>query len=163
MATQGIVYRQMRPGEESLVSELMVRSFDEFIGAGYPRSGVRDFLSYASTPAILERLRRQHTFLVALDGARIVGIVDIDDYRHIDLLFVEKAYHGKGIARELVQRCIELALEARPNLKEITADTSEYGQVAYESMGFEPTGPQMVEHGRHFRRMRLKLKKYGRR
>jgi GNAT superfamily N-acetyltransferase len=163
MSAQGIAYRQMRPGEESMVSELMVRSFDEFIGAGYPRPGVRDFLAYVSTQAIRERLRRQHTILVALDGARIVGAVDIDDYRHIDLLFVEKAHHGKGIARELVQRCIELALEARPNLKELTADTSEYGQVAYESMGFEAVGPQMVEHGRNFRRMRLKLKKYGRR
>jgi hypothetical protein len=30
-------------------------------------------------------------------------------------------------------------------------------------MGFEPAGPQLVEHGRPFRRMRLKLKKYGRR
>ena len=163
MAAQGIVYRQMRPGEEAMVSELMVRSFDEFIGASYPRAGVRDFLSYVSTPAIQERLRRQHTILAALDGARIVGAVDIDDYRHIDLLFVEKAYHGKGIARELVQRCIELALEARPALKEITADTSEYGRLAFEAMGFEPAGPQMVEHGRPFRRMRLKLKKYGRR
>jgi GNAT superfamily N-acetyltransferase len=163
MSAQGIVYRQMRPGEESMVSGLMVRSFDEFIGAGYPRSGVRDFLAYVSTQAIGERLRRQHTILVALDGARIVGAVDIDDYRHIDLLFIEKAYHGKGIARELVQRCIELALEARPSLKELTADTSDFGQRAYESMGFEPAGPQMVEHGRHFQRMRLKLKKYGRR
>jgi GNAT superfamily N-acetyltransferase len=124
---------------------------------------VRDFLAYVSTQAIGERLRRQHTILVALDGARIVGAVDIDDYRHIDLLFIEKAYHGKGIARELVQRCIELALEARPSLKELTADTSDFGQRAYESMGFEPAGPQMVEHGRHFQRMRLKLKKYGRR
>jgi GNAT superfamily N-acetyltransferase len=163
MAAQGIVYRQMRPGEEAIVSELMVRSFDEFIGASYPRSGVRDFLSYVSTPAIQERLRRQHTILVALDGARIVGAVDIDDYRHIDLLFVEKAYHGKGIARELVQRCIELALEARPALKELTADTSDYGRPAFEALGFEPAGPQLVEHGRAFRRMRLKLKKYGRR
>ena len=96
MAAQGIVYRQMRPGEEAMVSELMVRSFDEFIGASYPRAGVRDFLSYVSTPAILDRLRRQHTVLVALDGARIVGVVDIDDYRHIDLLFVEKALPRKG-------------------------------------------------------------------
>ena len=163
MAAQGIVYRQMRPGEESMVSDLMVRSFDEFIGASYPRSGVRDFLTYVSAPAIRERLHRQHTILVALDGARIVGVVDISDYRHIDLLFVEKAYHGKGIGRELVQRCIELALEAQPNLKELTADTSEYGRPAYESMGFEPAGPELIERGRHFRRMRLKLKKYGRR
>jgi GNAT superfamily N-acetyltransferase len=163
MSAQGILYRQMRPGEEAMVSELMVRSFDEFIGAGYARSGVRDFLAYVSTQAIRERLSRQHTILVALDGARIVGAADIDDYRHIDLLFVEKAYHGKGIAHELVQRCIELALEARPSLKELTADTSDYGQRAYESMGFEPAGPQLVAHGRHFRRMRLKLKKYGRR
>jgi GNAT superfamily N-acetyltransferase len=163
MSAQGIVYRQMRPGEEAAVSELMVRSFDEFIGAGYPRSGVRDFLAYVSTQSIRERLRRQHTILVAVDGVRIVGVVDIGDYRHIDLLFVEKAYHGKGIARELVQRCVELALEARPTLKELTADTSASGQRAYESMGFEPVGPEMVEHGRHFRRMRLKLKQYGRR
>lgn len=163
MSVQGIMYRQMRPGEEAAVSELMVRSFDEFIGAGYPRAGVRDFLAYVGSQAIRERLRRQHTILVALDGAHIVGAMDIDDYRHIDLLFVEKTYHGKGIGRELVQRCIELALEARPNLKEITADTSDYGQKAYESMGFEPAGPQMVEHGRQFRRMRLKLKRYGRR
>jgi GNAT superfamily N-acetyltransferase len=163
VSPEGIEYRDMRPGEERWVSELIVRAFQEFISAHYPRAGVRDFLAYVSPAALRQRADGDHRILVALDGHRIVGAVDVDDYRHLDLLFVEKAYHGRGIAREFVQRVIEAALEAQPDLKEITADTSEYGQPLYEAMGFETAGPEMIEHGRHFRRMRLKLKKFSRR
>ena len=163
MSPDGIEYRDMRPGEERWVSELIVRAFHEFISARYPRAGVRDFLAYVSPAALRQRADADHWILVALDGHRIVGVADVDDYRHIDLLFVDTAYHGRGIARELVQRVIEAALEAQPDLKEITADTSEYGQPPYEAMGFEAAGPEMIEHGRPFRRMRLKLKKVSRR
>lgn len=163
MSPGEFVYREMRPGEERWVSELIVRVFHKFISARYPRSGVRDFLAYVSPAALRERTLGDHRVLVAADGNRIVAAADVDSYDHIDLLFVDEAYQGHGIASELVQRVIESALEAEPGLKEITADTSDYGRPMYEAMGFETAGPEMREHGRTYRRMRLKLKKYGRR
>jgi GNAT superfamily N-acetyltransferase len=159
MSDNSVEYREILPGEERLASELLVRTFQEFIGGNYPRSGVRAFLSYASPTAITRRLEGDHRMLVATQGNKLVGVADIDDYRHIDLLFVDKAYHGKGVARGLINHIIDDALAAVPDIKEITADTSDYGRPVYEALGFESVGPEMIEHGRHFRRMRLKLKK----
>jgi GNAT superfamily N-acetyltransferase len=139
-----ISYRPMRRGEERQVSDLVIRSFQEFIGPHYPRAGIRDFLAYASPQAI-------------------IGVVDIDDYSHIDLFFVDKRWHGKHVGHELMVRTIELCLEARPNLREITADTSEFGLPAYLAMGFERAGAPQVSHGRNFMRVRRKLGRQGRR
>lgn len=158
-----IVYRLMLPGEERQVSDLVVHSFQEFIGPHYPRSGIRDFLAYASPHAINERVERDHVILVAVVRNAVIGAVDIDDHRHIDLFFVDKRWHGRHVGRELMVRTIELCLEARPDLREITADTSEYGLPAYAAMGFERAGAPQVTHGRNFLRVRRKLGRHGRR
>jgi len=158
-----VVYREMRPGEERQVSDLVVRSFQEFIGPHYPRSGIRDFLAYASPQAISERVARDHTVLVAVVRNTVVGAVDIDEFKHIDLFFVDKRWHGRHVGHELMVRTIELCLEARPDLREITADTSESGLAAYAAMGFERAGAPKESHGRHFVRVRHKLGRPGRR
>ena len=161
--TDRIEYRAMQPSEERWVSALVVRSFQEFIGPKYPRQGVRDFLAYADPEALRSRVAREHVIQVAADGHAVVGMIDIDDFRHIDLLFVDKRHQGRGIAKELVTRAIQMCLEARPDLRELTADTSDQGKPMYESLGFEVMSPQMVEHGRTFTRMRRKLHNTGRR
>ena len=161
--TADLLYREMQPGEERSASDVIVRGFQEFISPRYPRAGVRDFLACVSPLALRERVAGTHTILVALAGSQVVGVADIDNFRHIDLLFVDKAYHGRGIAHELVSRAVERAREVQPQLTEITADTSEYGLSTYESMGFRPAGPELIECGRHFRRVRLRLKKTSRR
>jgi GNAT superfamily N-acetyltransferase len=158
-----IVYREMRPGEERQVSDLIVRSFQEFIGPQYPRSGIRDFLAYASPQAISERVGRDHLVLVAVVRNTVIGAVDIDDYQHIDLFFVDKRWQARHVGHELMVRTIELCLEARPGLREITADTSESGLAAYAAMGFERAGAPKEAHGRHFLRVRRKLGRHGRR
>jgi GNAT superfamily N-acetyltransferase len=158
-----ISYRPMRPGEERQVADLVIRSFQEFIGPHYPRAGIRDFLAYASPQAITGRVARDHVVLVAAVRNAIIGVVDIDDYSHIDLFFVDKRWHGKHVGHELMVRTIELCLEAQPNLREITADTSEFGLPAYLAMGFERAGAPQVSHGRNFMRVRRKLGRQGRR
>jgi GNAT superfamily N-acetyltransferase len=158
-----ISYRPMRPGEERQVSDLVIRSFQEFIGPHYPRAGIRDFLAYVSPQAITDRVARDHVVLVAAVRTAIIGVVDIDDYSHIDLFFVDKRWHGKHVGHELMVRTIELCLEARPNLREITADTSEFGLAAYLAMGFERAGAPQVSHGRHFLPVRRRLGRHGRR
>jgi len=152
-----VTIRQMMPGEERQVSDLIVRLFKRYIADSYPRAGIRDFLYYASPEAILDRVNRDHVVLVAVDRATIVGLIDIDDFRHFDLLFVDDRFSGRGIARRLVDRASELCLEERPGLKEITADTSPYGIPTFQALGFAQVGAQHETHGRQFARMRRKL------
>jgi GNAT superfamily N-acetyltransferase len=153
----------MHPGEERQVSDLVIRSFQEYIGPEYPRSGIRDFLAYASPQAIKRRVARDHIVLVAMVRNTVIGMVDVDDYRHIDLFFVDRRWHGKHVGRQLMMRTIELCLEARPGLREITADTSDFGLPVYLAMGFERAGAPQETHGRHFLRVRRKLRQRGRR
>jgi GNAT superfamily N-acetyltransferase len=152
-----VTIRQMKPGEERLVSDLIIDLFKRYIAADYPRAGIRDFLYYASAEAIAERVGRDHVVLVAVDRATIVGAIDIDDFHHFDLLFVGDRFRGRGLARRLVDRATELCLEERPALKEITADTTSYGVPLFHALGFAQVGTQLEEHGRQFVRMRRKL------
>jgi GNAT superfamily N-acetyltransferase len=152
-----VTIREMKPGEERRVSELIIDLFRRYIAADYPRAGIRDFLHYASPEAIADRVNRDHVVLVAVDRATIVGVIDVDDFRHFDLLFVDDRFRGRGIARRLVDRATELCLEERPALKEITADTSTYGIPIFHALGFAQAGTQLESHGRQFIRMRRKL------
>jgi len=158
-----VTYRLMEPGEERRVSDLMIRSFQESIGQHYPRSGLRDFLAYASPQAITEPVGKDHIVLVEVVRNTVMGVMDVDDYRHIDLFFVDKRWHGKHVGRALMIRTIEIPLEAQFHLREITADTFEYGIPAYTAMGFERAGPPKMSHGRHFLRVRRRPPRRGRR
>lgn len=86
---------------------------------------------------------------VCFDGNKMIGMVfliesghpwDIfeADWSYIRLLGVDPSYQGKGIARQLMQMCLNLAKAKGENL--VALHTGEYmaaGRHLYESMGFK--------------------------
>jgi ribosomal protein S18 acetylase RimI-like enzyme len=152
-------YRLMKPGEENEVCELVSRVFNEFIAPGYAQEGVQEFLSYAQPEYLLSRSQQPNRFvLVALAREEIVGMIEVRDNSHISLLFVDREFQRRGIARELVWRALEICLNAEPDLSEVSVKSSPYAIEAYEKLGFRRDGPERIENGIRFTPMLKKIR-----
>ena len=142
-----ITYRAMKSGEEQRVSELILDSFGEFIGPEYSREGVDEFRKYVQPEALQQRSRADHSVLVATANDRIAGVIEIRQNDHVSLLFVDKALHRRGIAKELVQRAMAIMRQAKPELERVSVNSTRYGVAAYEKLGFRRTGPERAVNG----------------
>lgn len=152
-----LTYRPIRPGEERRVFELVEASFREFVGHEYTAEGVEEFLRYADPRALAERLGADHFVLVALAGNEPVGMIELRGNEHLSNLFVDRRYHRRGIARELLRRALQAARRARPDLERVTVNSSRYALPVYERLGFAVTGPEATVNGILFVPMALEL------
>jgi GNAT superfamily N-acetyltransferase len=149
--------RLMRLGEETSVSDLIVRTFQRDIAPHYVEEGIREFLSYVTPEAILSRQARNHVMLVAIQGASLVGILELRGYSHVSLLFVEATRQRKGIGRQLMDKALQLYKTHHPGLREITVNSSPNAVEAYKRFGFHATGELQVKNGIGFVPMALPL------
>ncbi len=154
----------MEPAEETEVCDLVIRVFNEFIAHQYSQQGVREFLKYAQPELFLRRSQKNHFVLLATVQGKIVGMIEIRTNRHVSLLFVDKRFQQRGIARELLQRSLkicklEIALKRSPELQEVSVNASPNAIQIYERMGFHQKGPEQVKNGIRFTQMALVLPK----
>jgi SAM-dependent methyltransferase len=82
-------------------------------------------------------------------------MVEFRDDRHIALLFVDKPYHRRGIAGELVRRGIEVCCSRHPGLCQVTVNSSPSAVPIYHKVGFAATGCEQEVHGIRFTPMVL--------
>ena len=158
-----IEIRFMQEGEEEKICDLVVRTFDRFVAPGYSIQGEEEFLKYANPRKLLERAGKNHFTLAAWLHSVVVGMIEVRDYRHISMFFVDQIYQGQGIGKNLHQQAIEICLHHNPDLECISVFSSPFAVPIYEKLGFETTGPDQYQSGIHFIPMVLKLKKdtYG--
>jgi GNAT superfamily N-acetyltransferase len=148
----------MAAGEEEAVMDLSRRVFAVTVGPLYDAEGVRSFLDYADAAALRARAAN-HVVVVATaeDRATLVGMAELRDDSHLSLLFVDPACHGRGIARRLVERVVELARARLPELRELTVNSSPNSVGVYERLGFRSTDPERTVRGVRFVPMTLEL------
>jgi ribosomal protein S18 acetylase RimI-like enzyme len=147
----------MKPGEESEVFDLVFRTFTEFIAPHYSRAGVLEFLKYIRPGYLLERLQKDHFFLLATAQRKIIGIIEVRESSHISLLFVDRQFQQRGIARELLRRAFRMCLKKKPDLSKITVNASPNSVRIYQRLGFRPAGSEQVKRGIRYTSMTLTL------
>jgi putative acetyltransferase len=90
---------------------------------------------------MLERFLAEAPLTLAVDHqGTVLGFMLVDE-GHMEALFIDPAYHGKGIGRFLV----DVALKANPNL---TTDVNEQNSPAvgfYKKLGFRETGRSKLD------------------
>ena len=142
-----VTVRKMSSDEADAVSALVVASFDEFIGPEYDERGRTEFHRYAEPDAIRRRIRKDHFVMLAEVKSTLVGMIEIREANHVSLLFVAKAFHHRGVARELFDQALVEARQIRPGLAHVTVNSSRHGLSAYEKLGFRQTGPERAVNG----------------
>jgi ribosomal protein S18 acetylase RimI-like enzyme len=79
---------------------------------------------------------------VAIAGERIVGMVCERDGCHIRKLYVDGAWHRRGIATKLMD-----AMMQGMDTPKITLNSSRYALPFYEKYGFTPTDEEQNKDG----------------
>ena len=128
--------RPLREGEEIQVCNLVARSFNEFIAPGFSEEGVQEFFKYANPRALKKRMESDYFAMVAEFQGEITGIIELRENNHISMLYVHKAFHRKGVAKELVRLALEEVSSNNENIEEITVNSSRYAVPFYERLGF---------------------------
>lgn len=160
--TESVKYRNMKPGEEVEVSNLVARSFNEFIAPGFSEEGVEEFFKYANHRALLKRTEGgNHFVLVAEREGMSVGMIEIKERRHISMLFVDKSFHRKGIARGLLMLALEDIRSGAAIPEKITVNSSPFAVSFYERAGFKPTSETKTIHGIVHIPMALDIRTYN--
>ncbi len=144
---EDITYRQMEPGEEIEVCNLVARSFNEFIAPDFSDEGVDEFYKYANHRSLFKRSESNCVVLVAEEGKRFAGMIELRDHTHISMLFIDKAYHRRGIAKQLFIEVIEQSKASIIFPARLTVYSSPYAVPYYENIGFKQTGNKKIIHG----------------
>jgi ribosomal protein S18 acetylase RimI-like enzyme len=146
-------YRRMRRGEETEVSDLILRVFEEFVAPQFSREGVQEF----QNRLFLRRSEWNHSILVALANKKIVGMIETKNDGHITLFFVDGDHQGEGVGRELLKRALEICRRRYPEITAVTVSSAPNAVKIYERLGFRRAGPERTENQIRFVPMVLDL------
>lgn len=93
-------------------------------------------------------------FYGAFTEGRIVGVIAVRGCNHICLFFVDKEFHGQGIARnlfELVKKNLSVGDKVE---KVITVNASPYAVKIYEKLAFNVVDNEQEKDGIRFTPMK---------
>lgn len=157
-----INYRQMQHGEETQVIDLVSSVFYKFVASLYSDAGVTEFMKYADTSTLAERIQGNNFVLIAELNNEITGIIEISENSHIALFFVAPNHQRKGLGRELLSRAVHTCIASDPKLIEITVNSSPNAVSAYRALGFIEIDEEKTSSGIRFVPMSLKFDKVSR-
>jgi GNAT superfamily N-acetyltransferase len=146
------------PEDAPAISGMVAACFNEFVAPGFSNEGVAGFLDYVRPEAFKERLGAGNFAFASLDGGAPVGYIEVRScLTHICLLFVNKEYQRKGIAKKLLGLAVaECGLKGgRTGFLDV--NSSPYAVPVYEKMGFVKTGDEQTVKGITFTPMKLYL------
>lgn len=90
--------------EEWKPAMLMIwETFLKFEGDDYTEEGIRNFYDFISDDGLYQMfLQGRYQLMVAVSGERIIGAGSLRNKNYLSLLFVEEAFHKKGVGRALI-------------------------------------------------------------
>jgi GNAT superfamily N-acetyltransferase len=154
-----ISFREMIPGEETDVVDLVLNVFSEFVAPHFSEGGILEFKKFVNTSALEERFQSGNPIIVALFKNEIIGVIEIRDNSHIALLFVGKPYQKKGVAKKLFGEVIKICREKNPDIQKFTVNSSPNAYAAYQKFGFKGENAIKTVNGIRFIPMEFELKK----
>lgn len=164
-----VIIREIRKEEWEDAMALVWRTFLKYEACDYEEEGVRNFLDFITD----ERLKKLHEIgeypvlaafaaggnedlpdhKKAVAGEKrtanvqhMVGVVSMRSINHVSLLFVDGAYHKRGIGTKLLYSLVELVL-ADGRRKSLTVNAAPYATEFYHKTGFCDTDKMQKKEG----------------
>lgn len=151
---QSILIRKASLTDSAQISALISRNAKCVLCDEFVDDGLTFFLNAASEQSIREYMGQGFRYLVALERDIIVGVIAIKDHSHMFHLFVDQAYHNRGIAKQLWDEISEYSIE-KGNTQVFTLNSTTYALPVYERWGFNVTGELQTRHGISYTPMEL--------
>ena len=126
------------------------RIFIESEDESYSKEGIETFCNFVDN----KKITKSFKIYGAFEDNILKGIIATDRRkRHISLFFVDKGSQGKGIGKELMS----IVVNDNEN-SYITVNSSRYGVLIYEKLGFVKMEKEKEQDGLKFTPMKLILK-----
>jgi GNAT superfamily N-acetyltransferase len=146
-------------GQETAIHHLIKGVYDEFVSIDYSKEGNKFFYDWIEPSRIAERQKSQINLLVALVDSKIIGMIEIRDNKYISLLFVDKDYQGRGIAKSLFRDALKTCIQRDSALKKFYVHASPISIPVYKKLGFIETDPMQEENGIKYLPMEMMINK----
>ena len=150
--------KSIKPLEVNLASTFVWKVFSEFVAPEYPQEGIDTFKEFIQPEELQKMIENEKIFMLGcFDMEKLVGAVALMDFCHVSLLFVDKKYQCKGIAKALFAKAMDLCIQKNPELCEITVNSSTYAVPIYKKLGFYTTGEPTTNDGITFIPMKINI------
>ncbi len=143
-----------------VVASLMRALSEEFIVNDSAAEAAASFIRENDERAIADFIDAGIVYRVAEIDGRVVGFIAMRENRHLFHMFVDKAYHRRGIARRMWDVARAAAIAAG-NPGVFTVNSSNYALPVYEKLGFVRTAPTQQAKGLLYNPMRLACRETG--
>ena len=146
---ENIIIREMNKNEIDVVRKLVLDTFIEFEAPDYSEEGIQSFKDFIFDD---EKFLNLKINVIEIDD-KIVSMIAIRNRTHIALLFTNKDFHKKGLARKLFN-------DFKSSLKDgdkITVNSSPYAVEVYKKLGFEIVEPEQTVDGIRFTKMMMEI------
>lgn len=123
------------------------RTFMRFEAGDYTQEGIKSFQDFI-TDSVLHRmfLMGAYQLFVAQERGRIVGMISLRNETHISLLFVDAAYHKRGIGRKLIEYVSDYVCNEE-GYRRITVNAAPYAVGFYHKLNFRDTQEEQTSDG----------------
>lgn len=140
--------------EKSGALDLIWEVFKEFEAPEYSDEGIREFRNFIAPDKMKERMDNKKLLLWGYwCENKLVGTIAVRPPCHISLLFVDKEFHRRGIAKELYRTVLDFYAK-NSSYNEITVNSSPYAVEIYHKLGFADTDTEQTVNGLHFTPMK---------
>lgn len=128
-----LIIESFKQGDEKEIAELIKRVFSEFVASDNTPEGNQFFYEFLASGEILKRtINKIDNILVAKVNDKIIGVLSVKNGNHISLLFVDKKFHGRGIAKRLFNQYLRQVKNT--GIREMTVNASLYSVEIYKSL-----------------------------
>ena len=145
-----IKIRQLLNNEKDKAVLFAKKVYIECKDESYSEQGIETFCNFVDNKEITKSFK----FYGAFEDNVLKGLIATDRRkRHINLFFVDKISQGKGIGKKLMS----VIMKDNEN-SYITVNSSRYGVLIYEKLGFVRMEEEKEQEGLKFTPMKLVLK-----
>lgn len=139
--------RWAAPADWQETMDMIWKTFLRFEASDYTEEGVANFRDFITDGRIYRMfLEGTYLMMVAVDEGKIIGQISVRNRNHISLLFVDEAYHKKGVGRELIRSMGEYLKKEKHELF-MSVKAAPYAVGFYRRTGFHICSPEEVFSG----------------
>lgn len=144
------------PGDAPAMAALMHAVVQRFLLSDMDDAAGAAFLQGHGAGEFVEAMRDGAFFFKAEADGNVIGMIGVFGSTHVKYLFVDGAWHGRGIARELLRLAVT-QMRAHGDPRTVTLNSSDYAVEAYRKLGFVQTDLRQQRDGVWFTPMALEL------
>ncbi len=134
--------RWARKEEWSPAIKMIWRTFMKFEGKDYTEEGIKRFFEFIMDEELyLLFLKGEYRLMVALDSGHVIGAGSVRDKNRLSLLFVDEAYHRRGVGSAILKKLCEYLSEVGERYMSLHA--APYAVNFYRKQGFRAVRPEM--------------------